>query len=961
VTRVVQANGWVNDAFHDAKGLITKLVQYAPLGPDRDAVTEYTWDPKWERVTNITYPEGNLVRFAYDTATGNRISEEDGRGASSRIVYAYITSGAAVNLLQRITYPIIPPNSVGAVEEFEYDAVLGNPSATVSPLGFRTTVQRDAAGRDTTIVAPVDSGGTVAITVRRTYDLMDQVTSQRTVARGDTIQQTTTFDQEGNPLTAQTTALPDRNSLGNMTRRYAYDAADRRLTDSVGTKLAARSSYDLASNDTLTLRPGSMSVRTIYDALNRPAQRQALGKISQFSYDPMGNLTAADNPNAQVRRSYFSNGLLRTDSLRISTADTTVANRWAAHVYGLAYDYDLDGRRKTLTYPSQLLPSGATSGTSGYTYDALSGALATVTDPFGNQYRYGYDALDRIRTFAAASFATDTLTYDLESRLTRRTRLAAGQPADVLAYDQRAKVLANAGSGDAATYLPIGPVKTLAVSSEGRTEQYTTDGLGHRRWSSVLAGNQDGATVQWSIFEPVTARLLKTYPLQNNARSDTSFYFYQVDGAHRETNAKHFIWKQQGGGCANSSCLDYTEIHNTLDDYDGEGHLATSTFLLDTLAGTKSLPPTYKPYRVYTTYRYDALGRRVWARTMRGTNCAAKLNVNAVCVSTVTRTVWDGAQVLFEVRAAGDSLAGTAMESDASTDPKYGRVGYVHGLGIDQPLALFKENQLVVPHATWRGVYDRGSCLPSPCPLGLQFPGGNGSASVWGPTGVDPDKADWYGSLIWDQQDATGYQYKRNRYYDPGTGRFTQEDPIGLAGGSNLYGFAAGDAVNFTDPFGLCWPQDDEQCSPLQRLANWAAAHGHTKTLNVAAALQAIGETITTVADALGLGSSVDCEPGMVCGTAPAIGPAFGPRPGIGAIKTALEEVHAEVGNLPKGVPGKFGSPQRGNSVKGYRLDPPDPHRPLGHPESGWHINWWDWTQGSRGAGGRSGAVPIRQ
>jgi hypothetical protein len=32
----------------------------------------------------------------------------------------------------------------------------------------------------------------------------------------------------------------------------------------------------------------------------------------------------------------------------------------------------------------------------------------------------------------------------------------------------------------------------------------------------------------------------------------------------------------------------------------------------------------------------------------------------------------------------------------------------------------------------------------------------------------------------------------------------TQEDPIGLAGGLNLYGFANGDPVNFSDPFGLC-------------------------------------------------------------------------------------------------------------------------------------------------------------
>lgn len=35
-------------------------------------------------------------------------------------------------------------------------------------------------------------------------------------------------------------------------------------------------------------------------------------------------------------------------------------------------------------------------------------------------------------------------------------------------------------------------------------------------------------------------------------------------------------------------------------------------------------------------------------------------------------------------------------------------------------------------------------------------------------------------------------------------GGFTQPDPIGLAGGLNLYGYAGGDPVNFSDPFGLC-------------------------------------------------------------------------------------------------------------------------------------------------------------
>lgn len=61
----------------------------------------------------------------------------------------------------------------------------------------------------------------------------------------------------------------------------------------------------------------------------------------------------------------------------------------------------------------------------------------------------------------------------------------------------------------------------------------------------------------------------------------------------------------------------------------------------------------------------------------------------------------------------------------------------------------------------------------------------------------------WNGTLLESKRDGSGLTHRRNRQYDPETGRFTQEDPIGLAGGLNLYGFANGDPVNFSDPFGL--------------------------------------------------------------------------------------------------------------------------------------------------------------
>jgi hypothetical protein len=46
--------------------------------------------------------------------------------------------------------------------------------------------------------------------------------------------------------------------------------------------------------------------------------------------------------------------------------------------------------------------------------------------------------------------------------------------------------------------------------------------------------------------------------------------------------------------------------------------------------------------------------------------------------------------------------------------------------------------------------------------------------------------------------------YMRNRWYEPRTGRFISEDPIGLAGGVNPLVFAGNDPVNGRDPTGLC-------------------------------------------------------------------------------------------------------------------------------------------------------------
>jgi RHS repeat-associated protein len=219
----------------------------------------------------------------------------------------------------------------------------------------------------------------------------------------------------------------------------------------------------------------------------------------------------------------------------------------------------------------------------------------------------------------------------------------------------------------------------------------------------------------------------------------------------------------------------------------------------------------------FDEYRYDALGRRVLSRSRR-----PQPGCQFPCEAYVQRTIWDGDQVLYEVRSSGQT--GTdpvTMDTDglgsvaAGDDPNlYGIVAYAHAHGIDQPVGMLKKIPngswaYVTPYTNWRGEWSYGTfangnlCLAfgATCP---NWPGATQTADGSSQGTAPPTYTVWWGSLIRDRADATGLQYLRNRYYDPKTGRFTQQDPIGLAGGMNLYGFAAGDPVNFSDPFGLC-------------------------------------------------------------------------------------------------------------------------------------------------------------
>ena len=163
--------------------------------------------------------------------------------------------------------------------------------------------------------------------------------------------------------------------------------------------------------------------------------------------------------------------------------------------------------------------------------------------------------------------------------------------------------------------------------------------------------------------------------------------------------------------------------------------------------------------------RYDPLGRQVIA-----------------CANAAPHLGFDGDNI---VRAADWSI----VQGPNIDDPL---VGFLHG-SSGQELELFHVTDGQGRHyATADGTgYLDSDVTGSVAHIGWNATGGSGVSSTF--------KAERLSGPA-----APGLSFFRNRIYDQQTGRWTQEDPIGVAGGVNLYQFNGNNPVAYTDPWGLC-------------------------------------------------------------------------------------------------------------------------------------------------------------
>lgn len=585
------------------------------------------------------------------------------------------------------------------------------------------------------------------------------------------------------------------------------------------------------------------------------------GDTARFEYDIMGNLVKAENADALVHRRYYPNGLTATDSLYVRTVAGTAFDQ---HKYGLEYLYDRNGRRTEMRHPQQLAPSASQNRqTYGYT---PQGTLEWTTDLLGNFFRYGFNVRGEMETQQLAGGSMEQYGYDPDGNMTLHsvTNGTSGSlRSATLGYDNRGKLKSTRnqyGTRDTltATYSGLGHVVNTSMTSWAQNgqafgcvatsvrsvsgERLYHDALGNLYRTDNSHSMSARCGESWSNtspsqllrYEAGTGRLASSEAPSSVPMRDSTWY--DAAGNAVFTANPRAAWVQNG---ALSERASYFAADGTLRAADARSIVIVNEF------GTE--------YRMaFEEYRYDALGRRVWVRARRYCENLPNNGYAECNIDKVRRTVWDGGHELWEIQMPGGE-GSPHMENDvaqlpalplqpavgsgwpADPLPFFGRVAFAHGIGTDRPLSLVRIgygdqlNQSTNPAETntqavprwlapfaiiplWnsRGQADLGTFTDGTqrkCELDAQgktrciylgWPG-------WWPAYQRPrfGITFWHGTLIEDKRDDAGTFFRRNRYYDPASGRFTQEDPIGLAGGANAYGFAAGDPVNFGDPYGL--------------------------------------------------------------------------------------------------------------------------------------------------------------
>jgi RHS repeat-associated protein len=777
-------------------------------------------------ITKITSPHGRWVKFSYDES--NRITEITDNGGQ-HLKYEY-TSG----LLTKAT------DAAGRKTEYAYNGSGQMTSVTDARANKYLEVEYDGNGRVKKQTAAgganfnfayklSEAGNVEAATVTDPLGREREVTfnpkgypTGEIESPGTEFAQETSFERQPETDLLLVTTDP----LGRETD-FEYDSNGNviEVTKMAGTAEAQATKYTYeAGTDQITEETDPLGNATKYSYGTKGEllkQTDALGHETSFEYNPEGQPTAITNGAGETTKLGYEHGDLATltDSLGRESrqfVDGLGRVRSVTLPGGERYVY---ARNEDNQLTSVTTPSGAETAIE---YDA-DGDPIKLTDPNGGETTSSYDAMDRLIS------ETDPLKHTTE-----------------WAYDKAGELVE-------------------AVDRRGKVSQFEYDGLGRLQNASYgVSGEAAESTIAYGYdkgdrLNEVSDSDSGKYALSYNnfdrltgLEGPSGSVGYEYDPAGRRSSMA-----VSGSG---SVAYEYDKA-NRLTEVAGEGQIASLAY--DKANRLESL---VLPDGIEQRYGYDKAGETTSIAYKHGASTLGEIDY-AYDADGQTEAMWGSYARLAlpeELKSAKYNAANELIEregkeleydaagnltSDGSNEYSWDARGQLTGINgansasftydpfgrriaktlggtttdllYDGPNAVQESVKGsvsadlltgLVPDQLFSRTTEAGTDSYLTDKLGSTVGLANGAGEVKTTYAYEPfgaaseagEPSDNPFQFTGRENDGTGLQYNRARYYSPGMERFVSQDPAGFAGsGSNLYWYTNNDPLDFTDPSGL--------------------------------------------------------------------------------------------------------------------------------------------------------------
>ncbi len=719
-------------------------------------------------------PDGATWRYTWNSQ-GKKIAEITPDGAATR--YYFNEHGQLITVEQ----------ADGAISHFQYNE-LGQRTGFTDAEGQQWRREYSAAGL---LTAEISADGAVS---RYQYNAQGQLT-QRQLPDGQTEQYL--WNEEGQLLARK---------QGEAVSRYSYDNLGRLngIADAAG--LITEYQRSVA---------GHITQITQY-----PADAPEQASVETLQYDNAGRLISKTNAQGEQRQWQYE-GLaqpvahIQADGSRFSYEYDKERNLTAImRSDGARYQLDYDGQERPVAL------QGFDGRQQRYQYD-IAGRISSVNDGSKRQIKLKRDSRGRIveqtalygQQLASNHFHYDKLGRPLRaSNAQRKLRFnyhANGQLTEhwqddwriAHQYDQagrRLSTLLPDGTALDFRYNELGLLAQLAVNQQPVLWR-SFDNAGRETAREYQSGLQ--LQQEFDAFNRLTAQ-----QWQIGARSQQRQYCYSAlhqlvavtdnqngDVQYQYNNLDQLVSKQHSTDASQNEQQQWDSFGNPTGDgievkqdrllrfHDNQYQYDDSGNQLSATAPGKRQQREFNGFNQLTAlqhndsvtrYEYDAFGRRSAKVTAAGR----------------TDYLWEG-----------NTLIGEYCQG------KYR--WYVFEPNSNKPLALICGGQLYFYQLDQLGT-----------PLSLTDSNNNivwqAHYSVFGKATITVNKIDnpiRFQGQYYDSE--SGLHYNHFRYYDPQTGRFISQDPIGLLGGINHYQYAP-NHINWIDPLGLSCK---EECSGEKR------------------------------------------------------------------------------------------------------------------------------------------------